>query len=144
MRKVGPGPLHRIEPKDIECYIATKLRPTKPTQPETNPQATTASKAKRKRGGTKKNTLAPKTVRNHLNTMHSVFDIGTRPRSKPRRPLGACPDALSAEGRKRLKEPRDSLDPTAPVPNTGSRRNRVGSGHHLRPSQNAAEILIQR
>lgn len=41
--------LDRIEPKDIERYIAVKLR-----------------------------TLAPKTVRNHLNTMHSVFDIGMR------------------------------------------------------------------
>jgi integrase len=41
--------LERIEPRDIERYIAVKL-----------------------------GTLAPKTVRNHLNTMHSVFEIGLR------------------------------------------------------------------
>jgi integrase len=41
--------LARIEPKDVERYISVKLR-----------------------------TLAPKTVRNHLNTMHSVFEIGMR------------------------------------------------------------------
>jgi integrase len=41
--------LGRIEPRDIERYIAVKLR-----------------------------TLAPKTVRNHLNTMHSVFELGLR------------------------------------------------------------------
>jgi integrase len=41
--------LGRIEPDDIERYIAVKLA-----------------------------TLAPKTVRNHLNTMHSVFEIGLR------------------------------------------------------------------
>jgi integrase len=41
--------LGRIEPSDIERYIAVKL-----------------------------GTLAPKTVRNHLNTMHSVFEIGLR------------------------------------------------------------------
>ncbi len=41
--------LDQIEPRDIERYIAVKL-----------------------------GTLAPKTVRNHLNTMHSVFDIGMR------------------------------------------------------------------
>jgi integrase len=41
--------LHRIEPRDIERYIAVKLA-----------------------------TLAPKTIRNHLNTMHSVFEIGLR------------------------------------------------------------------
>jgi integrase len=41
--------ISRIEPRDIERYIAAKLQ-----------------------------TLAPKTVRNHLNTMHSLFDIGQR------------------------------------------------------------------
>jgi integrase len=41
--------LRRIGPQDIERYIATKLQ-----------------------------TLAPKTVRNHLNTMHSLFEIGQR------------------------------------------------------------------
>jgi integrase len=41
--------LAKIEPRDIERYIAVKLA-----------------------------TLAPKTVRNHLNTMHSVFEIGQR------------------------------------------------------------------
>jgi integrase len=41
--------LSRIEPRDIERYIAAKLR-----------------------------THAPKTVRNHLNTMHSLFEIGQR------------------------------------------------------------------
>jgi integrase len=45
----GDRELDRIEPKDIERYIAAKL-----------------------------GTLAPKTVRNHLNTMHSVFEIGQR------------------------------------------------------------------
>lgn len=46
--------LQKIGPRDIERYIAVKLR-----------------------------SLAPKTVRNHLNTMHSVFDIGMR--------MGWCP-----------------------------------------------------
>jgi integrase len=41
--------LDKIEPSDIERYIAVKLK-----------------------------TLAPKTVRNHLNTMHSIFEIGLR------------------------------------------------------------------
>jgi integrase len=41
--------LRAIEPRDVERYIAAKLA-----------------------------TLAPKTVRNHLNTMHSVFEIGAR------------------------------------------------------------------
>ncbi len=41
--------LDRIEPRDIERYIVVKLA-----------------------------TLAPKTVRNHLNTMHSVFELGLR------------------------------------------------------------------
>jgi integrase len=41
--------LDKIEPQDIERYIAAKLR-----------------------------TLAPKTVRNHLGTMHSVFELGLR------------------------------------------------------------------
>jgi integrase len=42
-------PLEQIEPRDIERYIALKLR-----------------------------TLSPKTVRNHLGTMHSVFELGLR------------------------------------------------------------------
>jgi integrase len=41
--------LDSVTPRDIERYIAVKLA-----------------------------TLAPKTVRNHLNTMHSLFDIGLR------------------------------------------------------------------
>jgi integrase len=41
--------LDKIQPRDIERYIAVKLK-----------------------------TLAPKTVRNHLNTMHSTFDVGMR------------------------------------------------------------------
>lgn len=41
--------MSRIEPRDIERYIAAKLR-----------------------------TLSPKTVRNHLGTMHSLFEIGQR------------------------------------------------------------------
>jgi integrase len=45
----GDTELDRIEPSDIERYIAAKLR-----------------------------SLSPKTVRNHLNTMHSVFEIGMR------------------------------------------------------------------
>ena len=45
----GSTELGRIEPRDIERYIAAKLE-----------------------------TLAPKTVRNHLNTIHSIFDIGMR------------------------------------------------------------------
>src|ERR1700722_11180478 len=45
----GDTELAKIEPRDIERYIAVKLA-----------------------------TLAPKTVRNHLNTMHSVFEIGQR------------------------------------------------------------------
>jgi integrase len=42
-------PLVEIEPRDVERYIAFKLR-----------------------------TLSPKTVRNHLGTMHSVFELGLR------------------------------------------------------------------
>jgi len=45
----GDTPLDRITPDDIERYIAVKQR-----------------------------TLAVKTVRNHLNTMHSVFQVGLR------------------------------------------------------------------
>ncbi len=45
----GDKEMSRIEPRDVERYIAAKLR-----------------------------TLAPKTVRNHLNTMHSLFEIGQR------------------------------------------------------------------
>ena len=45
----GATELDRIEPRSIERYIALKLK-----------------------------TLAPKTVRNHLNTMHSVFELGMR------------------------------------------------------------------
>jgi integrase len=45
----GGTELDKIEPRDIERYIALKLK-----------------------------TLAPKTVRNHLNTMHSVFELGMR------------------------------------------------------------------
>jgi len=41
--------LDKIEPRDVERYIALKLK-----------------------------TLAPKTIRNHLNTMHSVFELGLR------------------------------------------------------------------
>lgn len=41
--------LARIEPRDVERYIAAKLK-----------------------------TLSPKTVRNHLGTMHSVFELGMR------------------------------------------------------------------
>jgi hypothetical protein len=41
--------MSRIAPRDVERYIAAKLR-----------------------------TLSPKTVRNHLNTMHSLFEIGQR------------------------------------------------------------------
>ncbi|HMD55898.1 MAG TPA: site-specific integrase [Solirubrobacteraceae bacterium] len=65
--------LHRIEPKDIERYIAVKLRPADAKK------ATGAKKAKA-RGETDavETKLAPKTIRNHLNTMHSIFDIGMR------------------------------------------------------------------
>lgn len=45
----GEKEMSQIEPRDIERYIAAKL-----------------------------STLAPKTVRNHLNTMHSLFEIGQR------------------------------------------------------------------
>jgi integrase len=45
----GERELAKIEPRDIERYIAVKLA-----------------------------SLAPKTVRNHLNTMHSVFELGIR------------------------------------------------------------------
>jgi integrase len=45
----GSTELSKIEPSDVERYISVKL-----------------------------GTLAPKTVRNHLNTMHSVFEIGLR------------------------------------------------------------------
>ena len=45
----GERDLARIDPQDIERYIAVKLK-----------------------------TLAPKTVRNHLNTMHSIFELGLR------------------------------------------------------------------
>jgi integrase len=59
--------LDRIEPRDIERYIAVKLRPLTAAQDDTPT----------KRTGLKQ-TLAPKTVRNHLNTMHSVFELGLR------------------------------------------------------------------
>ncbi len=45
----GGTELDKIEPRNVERYIALKLK-----------------------------TLAPKTVRNHLNTMHSVFELGMR------------------------------------------------------------------
>lgn len=45
----GGTELGKIEPRNIERYIALKLK-----------------------------SLAPKTVRNHLNTMHSVFELGMR------------------------------------------------------------------
>ena len=45
----GGAELDKIEPRNIERYITLKLK-----------------------------TLAPKTVRNHLNTMHSVFELGMR------------------------------------------------------------------
>jgi integrase len=44
----GKG-LDQIEPRDVERYVAVKLK-----------------------------TLAPKTIRNHLGTMHSVFELGLR------------------------------------------------------------------
>jgi integrase len=44
----GKG-LDKIEPRDVERYVAAKLK-----------------------------TLAPKTIRNHLGTMHSVFELGLR------------------------------------------------------------------
>jgi integrase len=61
--------LEKITPRDIERYIAAKLRPAAPEKKK----ADTAKKI----SGPKKR-LAPKTVRNHLNTMHSIFDIGLR------------------------------------------------------------------
>jgi integrase len=45
----GQSEMHRIGPREIERYIAAKLQ-----------------------------TPSPKTVRNHLNTMHSLFEIGQR------------------------------------------------------------------
>jgi integrase len=65
--------LDKITPRDIERYIATKLRPTVRENDDSPKKAAGA----RKTGGPKKR-LAPKTVRNHLNTMHSIFDIGLR------------------------------------------------------------------
>jgi integrase len=54
----GPTPLERIEPRDVERYIAVKLK-----------------------------TLSPKTVRNHLNTLNSIFDIAMRQDWCPRNPV---------------------------------------------------------
>jgi integrase len=65
--------LDKIEPKDVERYIAAKLRPATPEKDNPSKKNDRAKKT----GGPKKR-LAPKTVRNHLNTMHSIFDIGLR------------------------------------------------------------------
>jgi len=65
--------LDKIEPRDIERYIAVKLRPLAPKKTDGS-KKTLGSK---KTSGLKK-TLAPKTIRNHLNTMHSVFELGLR------------------------------------------------------------------
>jgi integrase len=69
----GGKELARIEPRDIERYVAVKLRPARRQKDDSPKKADGAEKT----GGPKKR-LAPKTVRNHLNTMHSVFDIGMR------------------------------------------------------------------
>jgi integrase len=65
--------LERITPRDIERYIAAKLRPATPEKGDTSKKA----ESPRKTGGAKER-LAPKTVRNHLSTMHSVFELGMR------------------------------------------------------------------
>jgi integrase len=65
--------LSRIEPRDIERYIAVKLRPTFAAKSD----ALTARSERNKRER-KKSALAPKTVRNHVNTMHSIFELGLR------------------------------------------------------------------
>jgi integrase len=65
--------LDKIQPRDIERYIAAKLRPATPGNHASPKKADRAKKV----GGPKKR-LAPKTIRNHLNTMHSIFDIGLR------------------------------------------------------------------
>src|ERR1700677_2033542 len=64
--------LDRIEPAGIERYIAAKLRTIKPKTADTPEDTTATQKSK----GATKDRLAPKTVRNHLNTMHSVFELG--------------------------------------------------------------------
>jgi len=74
--------LGKIEPRDIERYISVKLRPVAPQK-----TGETKTKTKKKRGGTTKKTLAPKTVRNHLNTMHSVFEVGLRMKWCNRNPI---------------------------------------------------------
>jgi integrase len=72
--------LDRIEPRDIERYIAAKLRPAQPRKTAEPTKKATAAKKPRTLGesGAVKDKLAAKTVRNHLNTMHSVFEIGMR------------------------------------------------------------------
>ena len=62
--------LGRIEPRDIERYITAKLQPAMPQQSKAGVPGM--------RGGVRKTVLAPKTVRNHLNTMHSIFELGMR------------------------------------------------------------------
>ncbi len=70
--------LARITPADIERYIAAKLRVTTTGEPAKRPQIRSSAKDKRTRGGRKSKKLSPKTIRNHLNVMHSVFEIGQR------------------------------------------------------------------
>jgi integrase len=63
--------LDKIQPREIERYIAAKLRPA-------SSDTGTQKKADARKTGAPKKRLAPKTVRNHLNTMHSIFDLGMR------------------------------------------------------------------
>jgi integrase len=78
--------LDKIEPRDIELYISAKLRPVSPKQTG-DPKKDPKTKTKKKRGDTTKKALAPKTIRNHLNTMHSVFEVGLRMKWCNRNPV---------------------------------------------------------
>ena len=94
----GATELDKIEPRGIERYIALKL----------------------------KTALAPKTVRNHLNTMHSVFELGLRMGWCQRNPvkLADRPVIKTTETRiKFLTSPSSRSSSRSPTPTTRSARS---------------------
>jgi integrase len=71
--------LDGIDPHEIERYIATKLRPLETKTTKVAKKADSSKAPTGSRGsGQVQDKLAAKTVRNHLNTMHSVFELGMR------------------------------------------------------------------
>ena len=94
----GGKELDKIEPRDIERYIAVKLK-----------------------------TLAPKTVRNHLNTMHSVFEIGLRMGWCQRNPVKLADRPVIKTHRDADQVPRPARTREAPRPPLPRRRVRARS-----------------